>query len=201
VVLEKRHHGRLNAGMGASDHKGWRRLLHGPWPLVWGALLLALLNAATLWLAGHPWTISFGYTLWGAKAAAGLGLDVASWEFWTWRYAKQALTGSLFAQSTSVMNFGILIGAFLAAGLAGTFGPLRNLTWRPALAAALGGTLMGYGARLAFGCNVGAYFSGIASGSLHGWLWLVSALAGTYFGILLRPAFGLKVERNQPAGL
>jgi hypothetical protein len=197
VVLEKRRHGRLSAGMGTPGRKGWRRLLQGPWPLVWGALLLALLNAATLWLAGHAWTISFGYTLWGAKAAAGLGIEVASWEFWTWRFPKQALAGSLFAQSTSVMNFGILIGAFLAAGLAGTFGPLRNLAWRSALAAALGGALMGYGARLAFGCNVGAYFSGIASGSLHGWLWLISALVGTYFGILLRPVFGLPVARRE----
>ena len=34
---------------------------------------------------------------------------------------------------------------------------------------------MGYGARIAFGCNIGAYFGGIASFSLHGWLWGVLA--------------------------
>ncbi len=200
VAVERRRHGRLDHGPGGPAHPGWRRLLHGPWPLVWGAVLLALLNAATLWLAGHPWTISFGYTLWGAKAAAGLGIDVASWEFWTWRAPKQALGGSIFAQSTSVMNFGILVGAFLAAGLAGTFGPVRNLAWRTALAAAIGGLLMGYGARLAFGCNVGAYFSGIASGSLHGWLWFVAALAGTYLGASLRPAFALAAGRRPGLG-
>jgi hypothetical protein len=154
-------------------------------------------SVATLGLAGHPWTISFGYTLWGAKAAAALGVDVAGWEFWTWSYPKRALAGSVFAQSTSVMNFGILAGAFLAAGLAGTFGPVRNLGWRSALAAALGGLLMGYGARLAFGCNVGAYFSGIASGSLHGWIWLAAALVGTYLGVILRSSLGL--ERNSSA--
>ena len=89
------------------------------------------------------------------------------------------------------MNLGIIAGAFLAAGLAGSFGPVRNLSWRSALAAALGGLLMGYGARLAYGCNIGAYFSGIASGSLHGWLWLVAALLGTYAGLVFRPIFGL----------
>ena len=68
------------------------------------------------------------------------------------------------------MNFGIVAGALLAAGLAGRFAPVFRIAPGPALAAALGGTLMGYGARLAFGCNVGAFFSGIASGSLHGWL-------------------------------
>jgi uncharacterized membrane protein YedE/YeeE len=45
---------------------------------------------------------------------------------------------------------------------------------------------MGYGARLAFGCNIGALFSGIASGSLHGWLWMAAALAGTALGVPLR---------------
>jgi uncharacterized membrane protein YedE/YeeE len=203
VAIERRRYGPLDHGLGGAlggaldgalggaGRGGWRRLLQGPWPLIWGAVLLALLNVATLGLAGHPWTISFGYTLWGAKAATAVGIDVASWEFWTWSYPKQALAGSILDQSTSVMNLGIVVGAFLAAGLAGTFGPVRNLTWRGALAAAFGGLLMGYGARLAFGCNVGAYFSGIASGSLHGWVWLGAALLGTYAGLALRPAFGL----------
>jgi len=192
VAIERRRHGSLDHGLGkAAGRQGWRRLLRGPWPLLWGAVLLALLNVATLGLAGHPWTISFGYTLWGAKAATALGVDVASWEFWTWSYPKQALAGGILNQSTSVMNLGILVGAFLAAGLAGSFGPVRNLSWRGALAAAFGGLIMGYGARLAFGCNIGAYFSGIASGSLHGWLWLGAALLGTYAGLVLRPAFGL----------
>ena len=60
----------------------------------------------------------------------------------------------------------------------------------------VGGLLLGYGARLAYGCNIGAYFSGIASGSLHGWLWLVAAFTGNVSGTRLRPAFGLKLERT-----
>ena len=51
---------------------------------------------------------------------------------------------------------------------------------------------MGYGARLAFGCNIGAFFSGVASTSLHGWLWIVCALGGTWAGVYLRPLFGLR---------
>ena len=43
------------------------------------------------------------------------------------------------------------------------------------------------GARLAFGCNIGAYFSGIVSGSLHGWLWAVAAFLGSVVGTRLRP--------------
>lgn len=196
LLLERRRHGRL--AQAAPKVQGWRRLPQGPWPLVWGAVLLALLNAATLALAGHPWTVSFGYALWGAKAAAALGLDVASWEFWTWRLPKQALEGNLFANSTSVMNFGIIVGAFLAAGLAGKFTSARSVAAGAALAAVIGGLMMGYGARLAFGCNVGAYFSGIASGSVHGWLWFVAALIGTYVGARLRPVFRLGPDKAAP---
>jgi hypothetical protein len=64
------------------------------------------------------------------------------------------------------------------------------------VAAILGGVLLGYGARVAYGCNIGAYFSGIASGSLHGWLWLPAAFAGNIVGTALRPLFGLGVERT-----
>ena len=62
----------------------------------------------------------------------------------------------------------------------------------------IGGLVMGYGARLAYGCNIGAYFSGIVSGSLHGWLWLVVAFVGNVVGTRLRPLFGLEVERVKP---
>jgi hypothetical protein len=52
--------------------------------------------------------------------------------------------------------------------------------------AIIGGLLMGYGAVIAFGCNIGAFFSGIGSGSLHGWLWALSALMGNALIITLR---------------
>jgi uncharacterized membrane protein YedE/YeeE len=190
--LERRRHGVLIHGPAPLEGEpGWRRLLQGPWPLIAGGLMLALLNFAVLAVAGHPWSVSFGYALWGAKLAQSMGLDVASWEFWTWRYPAKALAGSLFAEDTSLTNFGILLGAFLAAGLAGRFAPQWRVPIRAVLVAVLGGILMGYGARLAFGCNIGALFSGIASGSLHGWLWMAAALAGAALGVPLgRRALG-----------
>jgi len=67
----------------------------------------------------------------------------------------------------------------------------RRIPPRLALGAVIGGVLMGYGARIAYGCNIGAYFGGIASFSLHGRLWGVMAIAGTFVGLRLRPLFGL----------
>ncbi len=167
------------------------RLLSGNWPLLFGAIALALLNLATLVIAGHPWTITWGFTLWGAKAAAALGWDPASSAFWSGGFPGRALSRSVLDDTTSLMDIGIILGAFAAAGFAGRFAPGFRIPLRSLAAAVIGGLLMGYGARLAFGCNIGAFFSGVASTSLHGWLWIVFALAGTWVGVRLRPWFGL----------
>ncbi len=67
-----------------------------------------------------------------------------------------------------------------AGAMAAVSGGLRRQDWPPfrqLVGAALGGVLMGIGARLGFGCNIGAFLAGIASGSLHGWIWFVMAMA------------------------
>jgi uncharacterized protein len=158
---------------------------------------LALLNFATLALAGRPWGITSAFALWGSKIAAATGIaDVASWPYWSSPAWVAELNGSVLNDITSVMDFGIVIGALLAAALAGRFAPTWRVPLKSALAAVVGGLLLGYGARLAYGCNIGAYFSGIASGSLHGWVWLVAAFVGNLIGTRLRPLFGLEVERT-----
>ncbi len=82
---------------------------------------------------------------------------------------------------------------------AGKFAPVWKVPARSLAGAVIGGLLLGYGARLAFGCNIGAYFSGILSGSLHAWLWLPAAFAGSALGVRLRPLFGLAVEKTPSA--
>ena len=188
VVLEKRRHGALEAPVG-SEHQGLRRFLRGPWPLVWGAIGLALLNYATLALAGRPWGITSAFALWGAKTLGGLGVEVGSWAFWQMPGNAKALAAPLWEDVTTVMDIGIVLGALLAAGLAGRFAPSLKIPLRSLVAAVIGGLLLGYGSRLAYGCNIGAYFSGIASGSVHGWLWLVAAYAGNVVGVRIRPVF------------
>ncbi|PZP42981.1 MAG: hypothetical protein DI601_16605 [Azospirillum brasilense] len=195
VVLERRRHGIL-ATRPASPRQGMARFTRGPWPLLAGAVALAVLNFATLALAGRPWGITSAFALWGSKAALALGFDVDAWPFWSTPAAQAQLHGSVLADVTSVMDFGIILGALLAAALAGRFAPTWRVPLRSALAAVVGGLLLGYGARLAYGCNIGAYFSGIASGSLHGWVWLVAAFVGNVLGTRLRPLFGLEVERT-----
>jgi uncharacterized membrane protein YedE/YeeE len=190
TLIERRVHGDVEREP-VPPRPGWDWLLHGPWPLVGAGLLLALLNIATLLLAGHPWSVTFGFGLWGAKTAQAVGIPVESWAFWNWPGPQAALEASVLADVTSVMNFGIILGAGLAASLAGKFAPKAKIPLGSMLAAVVGGLLMGYGARLSFGCNIGALFSGIASGSLHGWLWFAAAFVGSLAGIWVRPLFGL----------
>ncbi|WP_339146033.1 MULTISPECIES: YeeE/YedE family protein [unclassified Sutcliffiella] len=169
---------------------GWKKVVRGSWPLFAAAIILALLNALTLAIRGNPWGITSAFALWGGKALMAVGVDVTSWGYFAGENGA-ALTQTVLADSTSVMNFGIILGAFIAASAQGTFKPKKI---KPGIAGAsiIGGLLMGYGARLAFGCNIGAYFGGIASFSLHGWVWMVMAMLGTLVALFIRPLFGLK---------
>lgn len=195
AAIERHIHGSLRSGV-ETDRQGWRRFLRGPWPLLAGAVALALGNFATLYLAGRPWGITSAFALWGSKIFQAAGVDVASWGYWHSAERAKALHDSVFADITSVMDFGIVLGALLASGLAGKFHPGWKVPGRSLVAAVIGGLLLGYGARLAYGCNIGAYFSGIVSSSVHGWLWLVSAFLGSILGTYMRPWFGLSVERT-----
>lgn len=172
-----------------STTTGFSKIWRGAWPLITAGVVLAVLNALTLAVRGQPWGVTSAFVLWGSKFLQFFGMDVASWSYW--QGGTQALQQTVLADSTSVMNFGIILGAFIAAAFQGNFKPGKI---KPGVAASsiIGGLLMGYGARLAFGCNIGAYFSGIASFSLHGWVWMVMALAGSFFGLYFRKIFGLK---------
>ncbi|MEG5042254.1 MULTISPECIES: YeeE/YedE family protein [unclassified Microcoleus] len=167
------------------------QLIYGPWSLPTGAIALSLLNWLTLIVSGQPWRITWGFALWAAEIASFLGWDSTSSPFWKTANAQAALANGVFADASSVMNGGIVLGSLLAAGLAGrwvpTFGPSKQIL----AAAILGGLLMGYSAFLAYGCNVSGFFGAIASTSLHGWLWIVAALLGTAIGVRLRPLFRL----------
>ena len=191
IYFEKQHHKNISKIYTKPEKSMIHVFLQGRWPLLWGAVALALLNMFTLFVAGHPWSVTFAFGLWGAKVATLLGVDVAQWEYWTWAYPSRALHQSILNDSVSLTNIGLILGAFIASSLSGKGSSIIKISLRSSLAAILGGILMGYGARLAFGCNIGALFSGIASGSLHGWLWFGFAFLGSYFGVKLRPSFGL----------
>lgn len=189
VVAERRRRGALDTDRASG---AWRAL-HGPWTLAAGGVGLAVVNVSTLLIAGRPWGVTSAFALWGSKLLMTSGVDVASWAYWQPAARAADLQASVLRDVTSVMDVGIMLGALAAAALAGRFKPVWQVPARSLAGAIVGGILLGYGARIAFGCNIGAYFSGVASTSLHGWVWLVAAFTGNIVGTRLRPRFGLAV--------
>jgi uncharacterized membrane protein YedE/YeeE len=152
---------------------------------MWGAFGLAILATLNLLLAGQPWGVVYGFGLWAAKGAVSLGIfDPAANAFWSQEGNAQRLGQTVLMDVTTITNVGILGGAlWISARNAPTDKPLNRQQWVVGLIA---GFVLGYSSRLAFGCNVGAMLSGISTGSLHGWIWVPMAFAGTLVGIRIR---------------
>lgn len=155
---------------------------------IWGAVILALLATLNLIIAGQPWGVVYGFGLWAAKAAHAANVfDPTTNMFWSQEGNAQILTQTVLLDVTSITNIGILAGAlWISAKAAGDSKPLTKQQWIIGLGA---GFLLGYSSRLAFGCNVGAMLSGVSTGSLHGWIWIPLAFAGTLVGVRVRRHF------------
>ena len=154
-----------------------------------GAVLLAILATLNLIIAGQPWGVVYGFGLWAAKLANATGaIDLSQNWFWSQPGNAARLSETVLLDVTSITNIGILGGAlWVAAAKPVSAKALTGKQWVVALVA---GLILGYSSRLAFGCNVGAMFSGISTGSLHGWIWVPLAFAGTIFGLRIRRRFG-----------
>jgi uncharacterized membrane protein YedE/YeeE len=171
--------------------RGAIRLLRGSWPLWVGEVVLAGLNALVLLTRGSAWGITSAFALWGAKAAQMVGMHPQNWTYWQSPDNAAALHHGILTDGTTLTDLGIIVGALVASAVAGSFMLHRRVPWRLAVGAVLGGMLMGFGARLAHGCNIGAYLAGIASFSLHGWVWAAMAVLGTWLGLKTRRILGL----------
>lgn len=180
IAFERRAHGSIQS-FGKTES-----FLRGPWSMLAGALALVIVVVATLLVLGRPWGITSAFALWGAKIFSVAGIEVETWPYWQNQVGR--LNRSLLTDSTSVMNFGIILGALIAASLAGRFAPVTQIPPKEIATAIFGGLLMGYGARLAYGCNIGAYLGGLVSGSLHGWGWLIFGFIGSTAGSHLKAA-------------
>ncbi|WP_420799572.1 YeeE/YedE family protein [Noviherbaspirillum sedimenti] len=157
------------------------------WAKRWwiGAILLAILYVLHLVIAGQPWGIVYGIGLWGAKAATAVGWSPFGDAFWGMAPHADRLAAPILADVTSVTNIGLIFGALAVSRWNGP-ADIRIPSAKRLLAGAAAGLVMGYSSRMAFGCNVGAFLDGIASASVHGWVWFALAFAGSLVGVRLR---------------
>lgn len=174
----------------------WRATPDGrslPRRLVLAAIVVAALAVLNLVVSGQPWGVVYGLGLWVAKGVTLAGADLSANAFWGAAGNVERLQQSLLTDVTSLTNIGIVTGAFLvAAWRGGLQQPLQRLPARAWIATVLAGLALGYSSRLAFGCNVGAFFSGISTGSLHGWVWFAAAFLGSILGVRLRRFLGFE---------
>lgn len=157
------------------------------WARRWwiGAVLLAALYLIHMVVAGQPWGIVYGIGIWGAKLFSVFGWSPVGDPFWDVAPHAARLAEPVLADVTSVTNLGLIFGALAASRWNGP-ASFSMPSGKRLLAACIAGLVMGYSSRMAFGCNVGAYLGGIASASVHGWVWFALAFAGSVLGVRIR---------------
>ena len=149
---------------------GYRMLFGEQWPAWVGGILFGFLSIA-LFVWEKPWSVADGVRNWG-----------------DWLLNAADVTDTFIIDphlySTSVLNLGIIGGAFAAALLARQF-HLRGAPPWELFKGVVGGCLMGVGASLSFGCNIGGFFSATSALSLAGPMMMIGLLAGAIVGLKL----------------
>jgi hypothetical protein len=142
--------------------------------------------------------VTEAFALWGAKVGVAAGLPIDQWTYWSGGRSRQ-LEATVLSHTTSILNFALIAGAFCASAIQGRFKPVLNLSTKDVVTAVIGGLLMGYGARLSSGCNIGAFLGGVTSGSLHGWIWALTAFLGFAAALRLPPMLMMRRLQNAPS--
>ncbi len=159
-----------NQTFGSALMEGHASLFGKQWAAWIGGILLALVNIM-MFAYEKPWSAAGGVRNWG------------DWVFNTLDITDKIIIPP-HLYSTSLLNFGVIVGAFAAALLARQF----RLQGAPPFEIAkglVGGTLMGIGAALAFGCNIGGFFSAISALSMAGVAMMLGLMIGAYIGLRL----------------
>ena len=148
----------------------YERVFGRQWPAWIGGVLFGFLSIA-LFAWEKPWSVADGVRNWG-----------------DWVLNAADITDAFIIDphlySTSVLNLGIIGGAFAAALLARQFRIRGAPPWE-LFKGVVGGCLMGIGATLSFGCNIGGFFSATSALSLAGPAMMVGLMLGAIVGLKL----------------
>jgi len=133
---------------------GYAKMFDQQWPMWVGGLLFGIINVF-MFAYEKAWSVADGVRNWG------------NWFFNTIEVSDMIIIEP-HLYTTSILNFGIIVGAMASALMAKQF-QVRGAPARELIKALIGGTLMGIGADLSFGCNIGGFFSAISALSLQEW--------------------------------
>ena len=136
-------------------------------PITGGILLALLVILLEMWY--RPWGIVGGLRNWGEWVLYGIG------------FLEEAPPHPLWF-SSSVLDLGLILGAFLSATLAQEFG-IRIPPKLEIIKGIVAGILMGIGSALAQGCNVGGFYMAIANLSASGIAMMLGLMVGVFIGV------------------
>jgi len=149
---------------------GYDLIFGKQWPIWVGGILFGMINVF-MFAFERPWSSANGIRNWG------------NWFFNSLEVTDiTIISPHLF--STSLLNFGIIAGAFASALLAKQF-QIRMAPTRELIKGLLGGALMGIGSALSFGCNIGGFFSATSALSLAGPAMMIGLIFGSFLGLKL----------------
>ena len=156
--------------LGEAFKNGYVAIFGKQWPIWVGGILFGMINVF-MFAFERPWSSANGIRNWG------------NWFFNSLEVTDiTIISPHLF--STSLLNFGIIGGAFASALLAKQF-QVRMAPTRELFKGLLGGTLMGIGSALSFGCNIGGFFSATSALSLAGPAMMIGLIVGSFLGLKL----------------
>ena len=156
--------------LGEAFKNGYDAIFGKQWPIWIGGILFGMINVF-MFAFERPWSSANGIRNWG------------NWFFNSLEVTDiTIISPHLF--STSLLNFGIIGGAFASALLAKQF-QVRMAPTRELFKGLLGGTLMGIGSALSFGCNIGGFFSATSALSLAGPAMMIGLIVGSFLGLKL----------------
>ncbi len=136
-------------------------------PITGGVLLALLVILLEMWY--RPWGIVGGLRNWGEWVLYGIG------------FLDEAPPHPLWF-SSSVLDLGLILGAFLSATLAQEFG-IRIPPKLEIIKGVVAGILMGIGSALAQGCNIGGFYMAIANLSASGIAMMLGLMVGVFIGV------------------
>ena len=161
---------REQESLGEAFKNGYDSIFGKQWPIWVGGILFGMINVF-MFAFERPWSSANGIRNWG------------NWFFNSLEVTDiTIISPHLF--STSLLNFGIIGGAFASALLAKQF-QVRMAPTRELFKGLLGGTLMGIGSALSFGCNIGGFFSATSALSLAGPAMMIGLIVGSFLGLKL----------------
>lgn len=159
-----------NQTFGSALREVHESLFRKQWAAWIGGILLAVINIM-MFAYEKPWSAAGGVRNWG------------DWFFNTLDIADKIIIPP-YLYSTSLLNFGVIVGAFVAALQARQF-RIQGAPPFEIIKGLIGGTLMGIGAAMAFGCNIGGFFSAISALSMAGVAMMLGLIIGVYIGLRL----------------